>query len=223
MLYQNISAMKRIGILGSGAVAKALGNGFIKHGYKVMLGTRDIAKLAEWKANAGSNAETGSFEDAAKFADIAVLAVAGRAAADVVELAGPQNLAGKTVIDTTNPIGDAPPQDGVIQYFTKADDSLMEQLQARFPAIHFIKAFNSVGNTFMVDPSFKDGKPTMFICGNNETAKNDTIDILDKFGWEACDMGKVTAARPIEQLCVLWCIPGFLRNEWTHAFKLLKA
>lgn len=215
--------MKKIGILGSGIVAKTLGTGFIKHGYEVMLGSRDAGKLVEWNDAAGSKAHVGSFEDAAMFGDILVLAVSGKAAADVIDAAGPQHFAGKTVIDPTNPIADAPPQDGVLKYFTTTDESLIEILQARFPAAHFVKAFNSVGNAFMVNPAFKEGKPTMFICGNNDNAKSEVRDILDKFGWETEDLGKATAGRAIEPLCVLWCIPGFLRNQWNHAFKLLKA
>jgi 8-hydroxy-5-deazaflavin:NADPH oxidoreductase len=214
--------MKRIGILGSGHVAQALGNGFLKNGHEVMLSTRDSAKLVDWKEKGGAKASIGSFEEAAKYGETIVLAVLGSAAAEIIEQAGPQNLEGKTVIDTTNPIDEVPPQDGVIKYFTNLDESLMEMLQERFPAVHFVKAFNSVGNTSMVNPSFKE-KPTMFICGNNDKAKAEVNDILIKFGWEVEDMGKVTAARAIEPLCMLWCIPGFLRNEWTHAFKLIKA
>lgn len=215
--------MKKIGILGSGAVAKTLGSGFIKHGYEVMLGSRDAGKLGEWKEQNGEKAHAGSFEDAASFGDILVLAVSGKAAADVIDAAGPQHFAGKTVIDPTNPIGDTPPQDGVLKYFTTADESLIEILQARFPAVHFVKAFNSVGNAFMVNPAFKECKPTMFICGNNDNAKTDVKGILDQFGWETEDMGKATAGRAIEPLCILWCLPGFLHNQWSHAFKLLKA
>lgn len=63
----------------------------------------------------------------------------------------------------------------------------------------------------------------MFICGNNADAKNGVIEILERFGWEIEDMGLVEAARAIEPLCILWCIPGFLHNQWMHAFKLLKA
>jgi len=214
--------MKKIGILGSGAVAHTLGNGFIKHGYEVMLGSRDLNKIAAWKEKAGDKASIGSFEEAAKFGDIIVLAVKGTAAADVIDLAGPQYLIGKTVIDTTNPIAAAPPEDGVLKYFTTMDESLMEQLQTRFPALHFVKAFNSVGNGAMVNPSYKDGKPSMFICGNNDAAKKETSYILGQFGWEVEDMGKAAAARAIEALCMLWCIPGFLHNQWTHAFKLVK-
>jgi hypothetical protein len=137
-------------------------------------------------------------------------------------LAGAANLHEKTVIDTCNPISDEAPENGVLQFFTKPNFSLMEHLQQKYSRIHFVKAFSCVGNSLMVNPEFKEGKPTMFICGNNEEAKNQVKDILEVFGWETEDMGKAEAARAIEPLCILWCIPGFLRNEWLHAFKLLK-
>ncbi len=214
--------MKKIGIIGSGSVAKALGNGFLKHGYEVTLGSRDEAKLAEWKEKGGKHAHAGSFEDAAKFGEIVVLAVKGSGAANAIEEAGPQNLIRKTVIDTTNPIADAPPENGVVKYFTSMDESLLEQLQMRFPEIHFVKAFNSVGNANMVDPPFSE-KPTMFICGNNDASKKEVHNILEEFGWDVADMGKATSARAIEPLCMLWCIPGMLRGEWNNAFRFIKA
>lgn len=211
----------KIGILGSGDVAKSLGSGFLAHGHEAMLGTRDQAKLEDWAAR-NPKGSTGSFADAARFGEVVVLAVKGGAAAAALRGAGPANLTGKPIIDTTNPIADAPPSNGVLKFFTNFDESLMERLQREFPGAHFVKAFNSVGNARMVDPTFKGGKPTMFICGNDETAKRTVTGILDQFGWETADMGAVEAARAIEPLCMLWCIPGFLRQEWTHAFKLLK-
>ena len=214
--------MNKIGIIGSGVVAQSLGNGFLKHNYEVMLSSRDTSKLAAWKENGGSNAHTGSFQEAAIFGDIVVLAVKGSVAANAIEEAGPQNLHWKTVIDTTNPIADAAPENGVLKFFTNLDESLLEQLQTQFPEIHFVKAFNSVGNAFMVDPQFKE-KPTMFICGNNDNSKKGVTAILDQFGWETEDMGKATGARAIEPLCMLWCIPGMLRGQWSHAFRLIKA
>ena len=150
-----------------------------------------------------------------------VLAVKGTAAQDALRAANASNLAGKPVIDATNPIADAPPVNGVLKFFTSLDESLMERLQREFGDVHFVKAFNSVGNACMVNPQFQGGKPTMFICGNDEAAKKTVSGILDQFGWETADMGKAEAARAIEPLCMLWCIPGFLRNDWTHAFKLL--
>jgi predicted dinucleotide-binding enzyme len=212
--------MKKIGIMGSGVVARTLGAGFLKNGYEIMLGTRDTSKLTEWQSTDGKGARLGSFADAASFGNIVVLAVKGTSAKAALELAGAENLKGRTIIDTTNPIADLPPENGVLKYFTTLEESLMEQLQTAFPQAHFVKAFNSVGNLFMVNPSFKS-KPTMFICGNSEAAKTEVIAILDVFGWETADFGMAESARAIEPLCMLWCIPGMLNNQWTHAFKLL--
>ncbi len=210
-----------VGILGSGDVAKALAAGFLKHGHRVVLGTRDAAKLNDWAAQ-HQEAGTGSFADAAKFGELLVLAVKGTAALEAVKAAGAGNLAGKPVIDATNPIADAAPVNGVLRFFTSLDESLLERLQRAVPEAHFVKAFNSVGNAMMVDPQLKDGKPTMFICGNDNEAKAAVRGICDQFGWETADMGGAEAARAIEPLCMLWCIPGLLHNEWNHAFKLLR-
>ncbi|MBF2708995.1 NADPH-dependent F420 reductase [Flavobacterium soyangense] len=213
--------MKKIGIIGSGVVAKALGAGFLKHGYQVTLGTRDASKLVEWQLGEGVGAQIGSFADAAKFGDIVVLAVKGTAAKNALEIVGAENLANKTIIDTTNPIADAPPTNGVLKFFTNLDKSLMEELQETVPEANFVKAFSSVGNAFMVNPTF-ESKPTMFICGNSEEAKKEVSVIIDQFGWESADFGMIESARAIEPLCMLWCIPGFRSNQWAHAFKLLK-
>ncbi|MGH7496829.1 MAG: NADPH-dependent F420 reductase [bacterium] len=213
----------KIGILGSGVVGQVLGNGFIKHGYQVMIGTRSPEKLAVWQAQAGKSGRVGSFAEAATFGDALALAAKGTAAQSTLKMAGAENFKGKTVIDATNPIADAPPVKGVLKFFTSLNDSLMEQLQTAFPAAHFVKAFNSVGNAMMVNPDFGGIKPTMFICGNEDNAKKQVSEILDQFGYEVEDMGSAEAARAIEPLCMLWCIPGFLQNSWTHAFKLLRA
>ncbi|MGA2537190.1 MAG: NAD(P)-binding domain-containing protein [Terracidiphilus sp.] len=211
----------KIGVLGSGVVAKVLASGFLKHGHSVTLGSRTPDKLEDWKAENPSGL-TGTFSQAAAFGDLLVLAVKGTTAAEALRLAGAKNMAGKTIVDATNPIADAPPVNGVLPFFTDHSESLMEQLQKEFGDAHFVKAFNSVGNNAMVNPQFPGGKPTMFICGNSGAAKKSVSEILDQFGWETADMGGVEAARAIEPLCILWCIPGFLRNEWGHAFKLLK-
>ena len=210
----------KVGVLGSGDVAKALAGGFLKHGHDVMVGTRSAGKLADWSTK-NPKSRVGTFADTAKFAELVVLAVKGTAASDALRAAGAANLVGKTVIDATNPIADAPPSNGVLKFFTNLDESLMERLQREFAGAYLVKAFNSVGNTCMVNPQFKGGKPTMFICGNDDAAKKVVTGVLDQFGWEIADMGKAEAARAIEPLCMLWCIRGFLRNEWVHAFKLL--
>jgi predicted dinucleotide-binding enzyme len=211
--------MKKVAVLGSGQVGETLANGFLSHGFAAMRASRDPQKLEAWKKSAKGEASVGTFADAAKWADIVVISVKGTAAEAVVEQIAP-HIANKTVIDTTNPIAEAPPQNGVILYFTNQNDSLMEHLQKKAPAAHFVKAFNSVGSAMMVDPKLAT-KATMFICGNDAGAKQETTDILTTFGWDALDCGGVEAARPIEALCQLWCIPGFMRNDWAHAFKMV--
>jgi predicted dinucleotide-binding enzyme len=210
----------KVGVLGSGDVAKVLAGGFARHGHEVMIGSRTPAKLAEW-ASSNPETATGTFADAAQFGELVVLAVKGTAAHEALQFAGERNLARKVVIDATNPIAEAPPVNGVLKFFTDLNESLMERLQRAFPQAHLVKAFSCVGNACMVNPQFRGGKPTMFICGNDEAAKKVVGEVLDQFGWEAADMGKAEAARAIEPLCMLWCIPGFLRNDWVHAFKLL--
>jgi predicted dinucleotide-binding enzyme len=213
--------MVKVGILGSGDVGKTLAKGFLKNGYQVAIGSDHPEKLAEFKRE-NPEMETATFDQAAQSGEIVVVCVKGTVAEKFVEKVK-RHLAGKTIIDTTNPIADAPPQNGVLKYFTSLEESLMERLQKIAPDAQFVKAFNSIGSALMVNPDFGDGtKPTMFICGNNEDAKKKVYEIVEKFGFEVEDMGKVESARAIEPLCILWCIPGFLRNEWSHAFKLLK-
>ena len=211
----------KIGVIGSGEVAQTLASGFLKHGHEVTMGTREPAKLADWLARNGKGHVDGVSATAAN-AELVVLAVKGTASADVLRAAGAAAIAGKTVIDATNPIADLPPVNGVLRFFTTLDNSLMEQLQSEFPTAHFVKAFNSVGSGHMVNPDFADGPPTMFICGNNTDAKTTVAKLLAQLGWESEDMGQAESARAIEPLCMLWCIPGFIGNRWNHAFKLLK-
>lgn len=213
----------KIGIMGSGIVGRVLGTAFLKEGHSVMLGTRDISKeeVVKWK-NENPGANTGNFAETASFGEILVLATGGGVTTDAIQLAGIENFSGKTVIDATNPIAPAPPVNGVLQFFTGPNESLMEKLQTMLPEAHLVKAFNSVGNAFMYKPNFPGGIPSMFIAGNNDDAKKMVTDILVAFGWEVEDMGKAEAARAIEPLCILWCIPGILKNQWMHAFKLLK-
>jgi hypothetical protein len=211
----------KVGVLGSGVVGQTLAAGFLKHGHEAMIGTREPSKMADW-SKANSEARVGSPSEAAAFGEVIILAVKGGAAAEALRGGGKANLTGKTVIDACNPIADAPPVHGVLQFTTGPNESLMEELQKEFPDAHLVKAFNSVGAPGMVNPEYAGTKPTMFICGNDEGSKKKVSAILDQFGWETADMGAVEAARAIEPLCMLWCIPGFVKNEWTHAFKLLR-
>ena len=212
----------KVGIIGSGVVGKTLAKAFVAEGYDAILGTRNTSKEDVVKFNKETNIPVATFEETAKQADLVVLATKGTAAEEAIRLAGIENIGHKIVLDTTNPIADAPPTNGVLHYFTSLDESLMERIQKLIPDAKLVKVFNIAGNTTMYKPAYPDGKPTMFICGNDERAKTVARDILILFGWETEDMGTAEAARAIEPLCILWCIPGFLHNQWTHAFKLLK-
>lgn len=195
---------KKVGILGKGEVGIALAEGFRKKGHEVRIaGRAELASVAD-------------------FGEILVLAVKGTAAVAALQAAGSSSLAGKVVIDATNPIADEPPEGGILRFFTGPNDSLMERLQAAHPAARFVKAFNSVGSSLMVEPKLAGGRPTMFVCGNDADAKREVTAILDAFGWDAEDIGGAEGARAIEPLCQLWCAPGFLRNDWRHAFKVLR-
>jgi 8-hydroxy-5-deazaflavin:NADPH oxidoreductase len=213
---------RNIGILGSGTVGQTLATGFINHGFEVTIGTNNPHKLEEWQSQ-NPNGKVADFKHAASFGDIIILAVKGKFAIKVLEQAEVGTLIGKTVVDATNPIDDQrAPTKGVLHFYTGSNESQLEMLQEKFAEAHFVKAFNSVGSFLMVNPDFGGIKPTMFICGENDRAKQETIEILEMFGWEPADMGGKEAARSIESLCILWCIPGIRDNQWGHAFKLLK-
>jgi predicted dinucleotide-binding enzyme len=211
---------KRVGVIGSGVVGETLADGFLRHGYEVMRGTRDPGKLAAWLGRQGPGARVGTMAEAAKFGDLVVLAVKGAGAESALELCGAENLDGKTVIDTTNPIAAAPPENGVLRFFTTLEDSLLERLERQAPGARFVKAFSCVGNALMVNPDLPGGPPTMFYCGRDENAKREVEAILRQFGLEPEDLGGAEAARAIEPICILWCIPGFLRNDWVHAYRV---
>jgi len=213
----------KVGIIGSGIVGRVLASAFLSEKYEVMLGTRDVSKddVVKWK-NENPGGQVGTFDETARYGEIIVLATGGSVTESAIRLAGEKNFSSKVIIDATNPIAAAPPENGVLKFFTSLEQSLMERLQQLVPDSKLVKAFNCVGNAFMYKPNFPGGKPTMFICGNDADAKQTVTDILTRFGWETEDMGGVESARAIEPLCILWCIPGMLHNRWNHAFKLLK-
>ena len=214
----------KIGILGSGAVGQALAAGFASEDNEVMLGTRDpnAAKITEWLAKSGGGITAGTFEDTAKFGELIILCPLFRAIEDVISLAGKHNFEGKIVIDTTNPISEEPPVNGVLKYVKINEGSAGELIQNLLPNSHVVKAFNSVGSAFMYKPKFEDGQPTMFICGNSDEAKSTVAGILEGFGWDVMDSGSIEASNALEGLCIIWCARGFREGNWHHAFKLLK-
>lgn len=205
----------RIAILGSGVVGITLANGLRARGHEVTLASRTAKTVEGW------DGAVATFADALAPAETAVLAVKGTVAEKLVaDLA--DELTGKVVLDATNPIADAPPVNGVLPFFTDLGGSLMERLQSAAPGAWFVKAFNSVGSARMVAPSYAGGiKPTMFIAGDDASAKTIASVLVEQLGWEVADMGGSTSARAIEPLCMLWCIPGLRGGSWTHAFKLL--
>jgi len=213
---------QRIGVLGSGVVGRTLAEGFLNHGYEVMLGTRDPSKgeVLKWLAT-HTGAKAGTFRETAIFGEIVVLAVLGLVVEEVIELAGADHLTGKILIDTTNPLTAAPPEDGILEFTTGPNESLGEKVQVLLPNSHVVKAFNSVGSGLMINPKFTQGTPTMFICGNHPDAKHAVSGIILQFGWEPFDCGGIKSSRALEPLCMLWCLPGFVRNDWNHAFKML--
>jgi len=210
----------RIGILGSGDVGKALAVGFLASGHEVMVGSRDAAKLEEWRKTTAPKATLGSFAQTAAFGDVVVLATVWNGTESAIKLAGVDALRGKTVIDVTNPLVFAegkPPALALGHH-----DSGGEQVQRWLPGSHVVKAFNIVGNAHMYKPDFPGGPPTMFLCGNDAEAKRVVTSFLDAFGWEAIDIGGIEGSRLLEPMCILWVQYALQGGGWNHAFKLLR-
>lgn len=211
-----------VGVFGTGDVARALGTGFAQRGHEVKFGTRDPGsdKAKALVAQVGAGATAGTFADAAKFADVAVLATLWTGTENALRLAGPGNLAGKVVIDTTNALdfsAGAPPKLAIGH-----TDSAGEQVQRWLPQARVVKAFNIVGNAFMVNPQFPGGPPDMLTCGNDAAAKQTVTEICTAFGWPTSDLGGIEMSRYIEPLAMVWIVYGFRTNTWNHAFKLLR-
>ena len=210
-----------IGVLGSGQVGRVLAAGFRERGHEVAIGTRapeDNDDLIAWAAGEDGVA-VGSFAAVAEGADIVVLATAGVAVEEAISLAGPHNFTGKVVIDVTNPLDFS---SGGPELAVGHTDSGGESVQRTIPGASVVKAFNTVGNGLFVEPDLPGEPPTMFIAGDDAAAKSAATGLLAELGWDVADMGSSVAARAIEPLCILWCIPGFRENSWTHAFKLLR-
>lgn len=212
----------RVGILGSGDVGRALGNGFLALGHEVRMGAREAGnpRAAEWARAAGERGSAGTFAAAAEFGDVVVLATAWSGTENALALAGPDNLAGKVVIDATNPL--APRPDGPPGLALGHTDSGGEQVQRWLPGARVVKAFNIVGNPHMFRPDFPGGPPDMFICGNDESAKVVVTEILTAFGWPVTDIGGIEGARLLEPLCILWVTYGVRAGSFNHAFKVLR-
>jgi predicted dinucleotide-binding enzyme len=213
-------AKMKVGVLGSGDVGRVLATGFMSLGHDVKIGSRDPGKLREWLESTGGRVTGGTFEQAAKFGDLIVMATLGTGTESAIQLAGPDNFAGKIVIDATNPLdfsGGMPPK-----LFVGHTDSLGEMVQRWLPKAKVVKAYNTVGNALMVNPNIAGGPPTMFICGNDDDAKKLVSQVCDAFGWQTADIGGIEGARYLEPMCVVWVLYGARTGRWMHAFKLLQ-
>jgi 8-hydroxy-5-deazaflavin:NADPH oxidoreductase len=218
----NRLANTRVGVLGSGEVGRRLAAGFSSRGHDVMIGSREPGKpdLTEWLAGDGAGIKAGTFAETAARGEVVVLAVLGNAAEEAITDARPDNFAGKVVIDAMNPLdfsGGFPPKLSIC-----GEDSLGERVQRALPDARVVKAFNTIGNSYFVDPSFSDGRPTMLIAGNDDDAKRTVSDIVADFGWpDAVDLGGIEGSRELEAICIAWVKIGGARGAWDHGFKLL--
>jgi len=213
----------KVGILGSGDVAQALGTGFVTLGHEVRLGSRTAnnAKIGAWAKGTGGKGSTGTFADAAAFGEVVVLATLGVATVDAIQLAGPSHFDGKVVIDATNPLAFS--AQGVPSLAIGHTTSQGEVNQKALPKAHVVKAFNTVGNACFFRPKFRDGPPDMYICGNDAGAKQTVERILHDFGWPSVlDIGGIEGSRELESLCILWVKSAFKVGNFKVAYRLLR-
>ena len=199
----------KIGILGSGVVGPALARGLARHGHDVVIGTRKDAVEDLPVARPGEAVEN---------ADLVFLSVKGTAAVELVTGLR-EKLAGKILIDTTNPLDFSSGGPGL---FVGHTDSLGEQVQRAVPEAHVVKAYNIVGNALMVDPDLPGGPPTMLIGGDSDEAKATVTALLESTGWEVVDLGGIETSRYLEPMCIAWVLCGFRTGGWEHAFRLLR-
>ncbi len=210
-----------IGIIGSAVVARTLAQGFLSSGHTVKLGTREPAKLDGWLEEIGNESlSVGSNAEAAEFGEVIVLATGWSGTENAISLAGPENFAGKVVIDVTNPLdfSQGPPPKLAVQY----PESGGELVQKWLPEAKVIKAFNTISANIMINPNLEEGKPDLFIAGDDDFAKKVATNIATEWGWENVhDLGDLTNSYWLETFAMLWIYFGFRNNHWTHAFKLL--
>jgi 8-hydroxy-5-deazaflavin:NADPH oxidoreductase len=197
----------RIGVLGTGGVGQTLATKLVEIGHDVRMGAREAGneRAGAWVAETGERSSEGSFADAAGFGELVVNATAGAAALDALNAAGADNLAGKVLIDVSNPLDFSrgmPPTLTVCN-----DDSVGEQIQRAFPDTRVVKALNTVTASLMVDPGQLPRPHHLFVCGNDDAAKSTVRDLLTELGWQAdevLDVGDISAARGTEMYLPLW-------------------
>ena len=211
---------KKIGIIGSGVVGQSLASGFLRSGHKVMIGTREKEKLADWLKGAGKNASVGSDSEAAAFGEILVLCTKWQGAQNAINLAGKKNFSGKVLIDITNPLlfeneGQAPAL--ALGY----PDSAGATVQRWLPEAKVVKCFNTISASMMANPKMEEGTADMFMAGNDDGAKKTVYDLAAEWGWSPIDLGGIEQSYLLEAIAMAWIVYGFRNNHWTHGFRLL--
>ena len=211
----------KVGIIGSGNVGQALGEGFVRRDDQVKLGSRSPEKLADWVKEADEGASAGTMQEAAQFGELLVLACKGTETEAAIESAGSENFSGKVVVDVTNPLITA---EGPIPSLAYGPtDSGGEVVQRALPEAKVVKTLNIVNSDQMVDPVVDDGPATMFVAGEDDEAKRTVTEVLADFGWEdVIDLGGIEASRELESLCVLWCRVAIPTQTWQATFRMLR-
>ncbi|MEM6383031.1 MAG: NAD(P)-binding domain-containing protein [Pseudomonadota bacterium] len=195
----------KISVLGMGMVGHALATKLSALGHQVMMAARnrDNEKAQTWAEK--NNASAGSFEDAGRFGDLVIIATLGSATLDAARMAGENNLAGKVVLDVTNPLDMSDGFPPTLMDKLSNTSSLGEQLQAALPRAHVVKALNTMNCDVMVDPSRIPGEHDVFLCGNDAGAKQTVVELLKSFGWtDPVDLGPIEAARGTEGMMNFW-------------------
>lgn len=212
----------KIAILGSGQVGRALGAGLARHGHEVVMGSRDPRGEAVrgWVAEVGERARAAPYAEAASACDLACVVTSWSGTENALSLAGAAHLAGKVVVDVTNPLGFG--ESGPFLVVGGAD-SAGEQVQRWLPDAHVVKAWNTVNANQMVDPTTPGGPADMLFCGNDAAAKQTVADLLSDCGWVPLDMGGIDSARYIEAVAILWIKYAIAHGTTDHAFTLLRS
>ena len=211
-----------IAVIGSGDVGQALAKGLVEAGHHVMIGTRDTHKkeLSWTKKHHKEKLQVGSFAEAADFGEMAFLAVAWHATDNVLAIVRPE-LSGKIVVDVTNPLLFT--EDGP-QLAVGHTMSAGELVQQSLTDSHVVKTLNTINYRHMIKPHFNQGTPTMFMCGNNASAKAHVRELLIELGWvDVQDLGPIEKSRLLEPLCLLWIDYGAINDTWDHAVSIIRA
>jgi hypothetical protein len=197
----------KIAVLGTGMVGNTIGEKLIALGHDVKMGARDAKneKAAAFVKTAGARASHGTFEDAAAFGELVFACTNGQGTLAALESAGAKNLAGKILIDVSNPLDFSKGMPPTL--FVSNTDSLGERIQRAFPDAKVVKTLNTINCSLMVDAArVAGGDHTVFVSGNDAGAKARTKEILEKwFGWKhVLDLGDITTARATEGYLLLW-------------------